>query len=140
MEIVQGISFFVEPHIFYHLRKNYTTRINIHPPSGWFFTCGHSPLIFAMRKRIYTNCQLRGDCYLPPVNGPGSLIVVCDPGTPLLQVFSLPSIRIVALISSLSLLVFHNKKLFFDISAQIQYGTCNSTSYVINYLRHLCSS
>ena len=53
--------------------------INIHPPSGWFFTCGHSPRFFAMRKRIYTNCQLRGDCYLPPVNGPTSLIVSCSP-------------------------------------------------------------
>ena len=54
-------------------------KINIHPPSGWFFTCGQSPPFFAMRKRIYTNCQLRGDCYLLPVNGPLSLIVSCSP-------------------------------------------------------------
>ena len=60
-------------------RRTFWSVINIHPPSGWFFTCGHSPLFFAMRKRIYTNCQLRGDCYLPPVNGPLSLIVNCSP-------------------------------------------------------------
>ena len=24
--------------------------IKIHPPSGWFFICGHSPLFFAVRQ------------------------------------------------------------------------------------------
>jgi hypothetical protein len=26
------------------------SKINIHPQSGWFFTCGHSPLFLAMRR------------------------------------------------------------------------------------------
>ena len=28
-----------------HISKQH--KINIHPPSGWFFICGHSPMFFA---------------------------------------------------------------------------------------------
>ncbi len=31
-------------------------QIKIHPRSGWFFTCGHSPMFLAMRKRTDADC------------------------------------------------------------------------------------
>ena len=60
--------------------KNACTRkkINIHPPSGWFFTCGQSPLFLATRPTRNTICHLRGDCYLLPLKGL-SAIVNCSP-------------------------------------------------------------
>ena len=48
----------------------------------------------------------------------------------------LPSSRTIAWLSSLCLLWSSRISLVDDISGQIQYGTCNSTSNVINYLCH----
>ena len=48
--------------------------------------------------------------------------------------FLLLSIRILFLIYPLSPIFFLHKKFFYDIWAQILYGTYNSTWYVLNYL------
>ena len=58
----------------------------------------------------------------------------------LLQADSLHTNYITALTFVLSHTVFLRKRLFFDTLEQILYGTCNSTSNVINYVCHsLCN-
>ena len=52
--------------------------IIIHPPSGWFFICGQSPLFLATRTTRNTFCQLRGDCYLLPLKGLTPGITYCS--------------------------------------------------------------
>ena len=60
----------------------------------------------------------------------------CDRGTLLLLLFLPLSIRIAAVVSFLSLLVFLYKTLSCDIWVQIRYDICNSILCVINYLCH----
>ena len=54
--------------------------------------------------------------------------------TPLLQIFLLIYIRIDFSISFLYLFLSFRRLFVYDILVQIQYGTCNSIVYVLNYL------
>ena len=58
---------------------------------------------------------------------------VCGLGTPLLQLFLLLSIGRVDGVFPLSLIASRRKILFAYILVQTQYGTSNSSSYVLNY-------
>ena len=60
----------------------------------------------------------------------------CGPGTLPLLWYTLPSTHTIVLIFSLLPLVFLNRTPSFDTWAQILYGICNSTSYVISYWCH----
>ena len=63
------------------LLNQFLLRSNKHPRvKRVVFQMRAKPFVPRSRvKRVSTVCQPRGDCYLPPVNGPHSLIVSCSP-------------------------------------------------------------
>lgn len=80
------------------------TFVNKHPPA--------KPVVFPMRakpydprihvKRVSTVCQPRSDYYLPPVNGPISLMVSCSPNSSSFNWFAMYSAMRLAFLPAVS--------------------------------------